>query len=299
MISSPARFIAISATLALLVPATAMAGVFTPVSQSRVLTAGNHLLSRGFTCWETVGLYTVPSCPETLEDTHSSDDVAAPDLAPFSGTASLPGASVDHNSTIGASQIALAGTASAEGAEAVIYNPEPGYTAFTHTHDRTARDESTITMTLDEATPYLFQASGRLDHPQPSPLLGWDAALVVTLDGPGGEVARFEIQHGGGCANVDFDTYTCWIAPSPLHQLGTLPPGQYTLTISLQTEGDGGWDLRFGDVSGFALGEYDVALTLDPAAEPVPLLGPAAVSGLALALGGVGGLLLRRRRNTL
>ncbi len=291
--SRPAALRTLLALCALLLPATSTAGVFTPVAQSRVLTASDHLFVQGFTCWETVGIYQLPGCPETLEDTVTSDAVSAPDFAPFSGTASLAGATVDHGSAIGASQVTVVGTASAEG-EAAWY-AEPGYeeAGALRTRDRAARDESTITVTLDEATPYLLQASGRLEHSLLAPVLSWDASLLVTLDGPGGEVGRFEVQYDPLCANPDDDSMTCLVEPAPLYQLGTLQPGQYTLTISLLTEADGGW-YRFSEASAIALGAYDVALTLDPVVTPVPLLGPLALCGLALALGGVGAAMCRR-----
>lgn len=271
---------------ALLVASPGAAGVFSPVSEAREVRADEHVSTVGYTCVGSIGGHPVPACPVSLGDVTNSDVQTAPGFVPdpFAVAPSVGAASASHASSIQPTSISISGDGTSSGSAAELANPPP-YILVLQTSDRSTQDASTITVDLDEPTPFSFEASGRIDYPDPNFPVVWDVGLQISLDGPGGSVAGLVIAPDFGCPNGDPELFSCWVEPTPVVVTGTLPAGQYTLQLLATTSGGGSWFPSVGALGGFALVEYAASLTLG-AAPPVPVLGPSTLGVLVGVLAG-------------
>jgi len=266
-------------------PATpGFAGVFTPVSQSREVRADEHVVTTGYACIGTIAGHPFPSCPVVLDDILDSDVQSAPGFAPdpFVASPAVAGASASHSSSVQPDSIVLSGSGTSYGAAAEL-PLQPGYILVLQTADRTTGDDSTITVDLDEPTPFSFEASGRIDYPDPNIPVQWGVGVEISLTGPGGSVATLTLAPDYACPNGDPGMFLCWVEPTPVTVSGTLPAGQYTLQVVATTEGGGSWYPNVGSLGGFSSAEYSASLSLGPA-QPVPGLGPLALAALAAVL---------------
>ena len=272
---------------AVLLAAPVYASVFTPISQGRSVGVENQHLRVGYTCLGGGGGPPLPACPVTLIDTTTSDIHTAPGFIPdpFAATATVTSGTASHTSSVQPTRVSVSGDAAVSGSASEI--SDPGYLLLLDAHDLSSSDASTISVSLDEATPFTFEASGRIDYPDPSFPLSWDAEVQIDLDGPGGSVASFTVAHGNLCPDGDPGNFTCFTEPTPLVVTGTLPAGEYTLTVLSTAEASGNWLPSTGPLGAASSAEYATSLTL-AAAPPVPLLGPGPLTALSALLAGAG-----------
>jgi len=256
------------------------------VTQSREVRADQHVVTIGYACVGSVGGHPVPACPEVLDDVLDADVETAPGFVPdpFVANPAVVGASVSHWSSVQSDAVVLSGSGTSQGSAGEL-PLQPGYVLILQTADRSTGDDSTITVELDEPTPFSFEASGRIDYPDPNFPVQWNVGVEITLTGPGGPVAALTLAPDFACPNGNPDLFTCWVEPTPVTASGTLPAGQYTLQVVATTEGGGSWYPSVGSLGGFTSAQYSAALSLGPA-QPVPGLGPLALAALAAVLAG-------------
>jgi len=274
----------------ILIPGVAVAGEFTPVSQSRSVHSDTINSTTGYTCLNGI----LPSCPVDLGTTTPSDDHAASNFAPWSAEATTTGGSSSQNSVVGVTSVIASGSSSADASAEVLTEPGyPPYILVLSRSDPSTRNDFSMSFDLDVASNFSFLASGEIVYPDPSFPLVWDASLQLELSGPSGVVATLEAVVDSACTP---DTeMLCTVTPTPITMSGVLPPGAYNLTIELVTSAGGSWLPSPGAMSGLASGSYDVSLQLTPTPS-VPALSVPALWLLALGLAGLGLLGLGSRR---
>ena len=149
----------------------------------------------------------------------------------------------------------------------------PGDVLVLDARDRSTLAASTATVNVAEATPFTFDASGRFDDPDPGIPVSRGAGGEEVLTGPAGELGRTGLDPGSTCHDLGTGDFSCGSAAPPIAWTGTLVPGAYPVSMTLETVGtDKGWP-SVGPLGGFGSGELDVARLLDTASPAVPGLG--------------------------
>ncbi len=270
---------------------------FTPVSQLRALHSDTTDSTTGYTCLEGGVGPPLPGCPVDLGTTTASDVRTAPDFATFDETAATPGGTSTQASSLAPGALLATGDASANATASEI--DDPSYVLVLRTVDPSTTNDFLVTVSLDAATGFRFEASGWVEHPDPAFPVSGTAVLDVALEGPTGPVATLHASFDPSCA-VSPSFGVCRVEPPPVVMSGTLPAGTYTLDVHLEAGAAGSWLPSTGPLPGFSSGGYEVALRLDgePSPASLPALGPAALTGLAALLGGAGAEALRRRRRS-
>lgn len=273
------------------------AGAFSPVSQLRALHSETTDSTTGYACLEGDIGPPLPGCPVDLGTTTVSDVRTAPGFASFDETATTPGGTSAQSSSLAAGALLAAGDASANATGSEI--DDPSYVLVLRTVDPSTTNDFQVTVSLTAATDFSFEASGWVEHPDPTLPVNGAAVLDVTFDGPSGRLATLHASFDPSCA-VSPSFGVCRVEPTPVVLAGTLPAGTYALGVHLEAGAAGSWLPSTGPLPGFSSGGYDVALRLDggPSPAALPALGPAALTGLATLLGGAGAEALRRRRRS-
>jgi hypothetical protein len=262
------------------------AGEFTPVSQLREVRSDTVDATTGYTCLEGGTGPPLPGCPIDLGTLTHSDANSAADFLPFAATVTTPGGSANQTSSIGAAAVHAEGSSDSSASATEI--TDSAYVLVLRTVDPSTVDDFQVMFSLDEASAFEFEASGQIAYPDPSFPLIWDAALDVSLTGPGGEIASFQAVVDPFC--VPDPTFICTVAPTPVFLSGVLAPGGYTLALELTTSAAGSWLPSVGPLAGGASGAYDVELRLVSGATPVPSVRGGGRAALAASLGALGAI---------
>jgi hypothetical protein len=275
-----------AAAWVLLASAPALAGSFTPTSQLREVRSQTTDATTGYTCLVGGGGTPLPGCPIDLGTTTTQDVHTAPGFAAFDQTASTAGGATAQTSSIAPGAVLATGTASANASASE--GSDPCCLFVLRTVDPQTANDFELTFDLDAPTAFSFQASGWIEHPDPSYPVTGAGLLDIQLDGPAGSLGSLHASFDPACS-VSPSFGVCRVEPAPLLLSGTLPAGSYTIDVHLETSAAGSWLPSTGPLAGFGTGAFDVSLALDTGAS-VPALDPTAAGGLFLLLAAAGTL---------
>jgi hypothetical protein len=166
-----------------------------------------------------------------------------------------------------------------------VYTNSGGFPVTFVSEDHTSATAFTATFQITTAED--FHLSGSVTT---SGLLSSSSTAFVRLLGPGAAiVAEIVVDSDPGCV----DPETCGtVGPEPIDVSGTLTPGSYTLEAGASGLAQGIHSTSGSFPSGYD-GAFDLTFALATPSVPAFPVGAGAV--LAAALGGLGGVALRRR----
>jgi hypothetical protein len=261
------------ALLVALLPAGAQA--LTPISQQREVSIAIERETR--VCPLNLQFPHCTTGPQTeITIENFSDSEAAPDLADFTATASVPGfaeSSSDLVSTLGTSALTAEGSRTAWAPfGGGVDLPNGILTEIFEDHVTSSRYE--VTFELTEATSYALEGTLEI-YTNVYSAAADDASLSLT--GPGGQViASLDLLGERDCVPPEID---CTLSAS-LSETGVLAAGTYTLAAATH-----GRAKTLGHSPDSDSGSF--ALSLELSAPAVPLLPPAALPLLGAALLGI------------